>query len=539
MESTTLEGVVTRTGFVRSAVTGWAVGIGVPAAVVRAPLVQALLPLGLAGAVLIGLAAAAAVGVARRIAGPVTALARQGATPDDLDLAEAHQVAEALRAADAERRTAEAALRESEGELRAARELSPQAPWTADAAGRLLTVSGRVGAATGASEAARLGEGWLSVVHPDDAAHAAAAWAGAVGSGLPYDSTFRIRDRRRRGVFGREPVGGEDGGGEDGCGDDRDGEDKGGPGREAGWRWMRARASPLLGADGRPVRWYGTTEDVDDMVRAREALHDSESRLRALTVGLEARVEAEVKAREAAQAALHQSQRLEAVGKLAAGVAHDFNNVLQAIGGGLSLILRAPGDAGRVEKVAAMARDAVARGAGITGRMLALARRSDLQAGPVDAGPLLRDLQAVLLHTLGGGVAVEVEVEEDLPPLLADRGQLETVLINLATNARDAMPRGGTLRLSARQVGSRILVSASDTGTGMAPEVLARAREPFFTTKPPGAGTGLGLAMAHGFAEQSGGELRVESAPGQGTVVTLVLPMAGAAAVMHGGVAVS
>jgi signal transduction histidine kinase len=176
-----------------------------------------------------------------------------------------------------------------------------------------------------------------------------------------------------------------------------------------------------------------------------------------------------------------------------------------------------------------MARDAVDRGAAITGRMLSLARRADLQAGPVDAAELLDGLRAMLQHMLGAGIRIDVDVPPDLPPLLADRRQLETVLINLATNARDAMPRGGILRLSARTEGGQMLIEAADTGTGMAPDVLARAREPFFTTKPPGVGTGLGLALAHGFAEQSGGLLRISSTPEKGTVVALVLPVAATA----------
>jgi len=494
--STTLEGLVTYAGYVRSDVTGWTVGIGVPEKVVLAPLRRVLLPLAGIGALLTLLAAGAALAVARRIARPVSALARQDAAPEELDLIEAQQVAAALRAADAERRAAADALRASEAELRAARELSPQAPWTADGEGRLLTVSQRVGLTTGTPETTRLGDGWLDVLHPGDRAGAAAAWAHAVRTGAAYDTTFRVKG---------SPAS---------------------PGGGPSWRWMRARAAPLLGADGRPARWYGTTEDVDDRVRAQEALQVSEARLRLLTEDLEARVAAEVQAREAAQAALHQSQRLEALGKLATGVAHDFNNVLQAVGGSLSLILRSPADVPRVERVAAMAQDAVARGAAITGRMLSLSRRADLQAGPVDAAALLGDLQLVLQHTLGGGVQVQVDVPPGLPPLLADRGQLETVLINLATNARDAMPRGGTLRLSARMEQGRVLIEAADTGDGMAPDVLARAREPFFTTKPPGVGTGLGLALAHGFAEQSGGLLRIASTPSQGTVVTLVLPVA-------------
>ena len=508
--STTLEGVVTYSGFVRSEVTGWTVGIGVPETVVRAPLLRTLLPLAGVGGALALLAAFAALAVARRIARPVSALARRDAAPEELDLAEAQQVAAALRGADADRRAAEAALHGSEAELRAAREVSPQLHWTADADGRLLTVSRRVGQAAGIAAEARLGDGWLDVVHPDDQAAARGAWAHAVRTGLAYDATFRIRDR---------PA----------------------PSGTGAWRWMRARAAPQVGAGGRPIRWYGTTEDVDDRVRAQHALQVSESRLRQLTEDLEVRVADEVQAREAAQAALHQSQRMEALGKLASGVAHDFNNVLQAVGGSLSLILRAPGDAARVERVAAMARDAVERGAAITGRMLSLARRADLRAGPVDAAALLGDLQVVLQHSLGGGVRVEVDAPPGLPLLLADRGQLETVLINLATNARDAMPRGGTLCLSARAEDGRMLIEAADTGTGMAPDVLARAREPFFTTKPPGAGTGLGLALAHGFAEQSGGLLRISSRPGEGTVVTLVLPVAGpdaAPAAAHRAVAV-
>ncbi len=501
---TTLDGLVSYTASVTSAATGWSVGIAVPRSVVWAPLLRTLGPLAVAGALLTLLAAGLAVLVARRIARPVVALARLGAAPEELGLAEAQEVAAALHAADQERRLAEAALRDREAELQMARELSPLAPWTADAEGRLLAVSNRISGLTGTLEKARWGTGWLDVVHPEDRAAILAAWQHSVGTGQGYDHSFRIRQRAG--------AAGEDAAGKDGAGTD--------------WRWMRARAAPLLGADGRPTRWYGTTEDVDDRVRSRLALQVSEARLRVLTETLESQVLAEVAAREAVQAALHQSQRMEALGKLASGIAHDFNNVLQAVGGSLALILRAPADTARVQRMAALARDAVARGSAITGRMLSLARRADLHAGPVDASALLSDLQVVLDHTLGGGVRVEVDVPPGLPPLLADRGQLETVLINLATNARDAMPRGGTFLLSARLEDGAIRIEAADSGEGMAPDVLARAREPFYTTKPAGAGTGLGLALAHGFAEQSGGKLRIDSAPGHGTVVTLWLPLA-------------
>lgn len=265
--ATTLEGVVTYTGYTRSDVTGWMVGIGVPRAVVRALLLQVLLRLAAFGAALTLVGAGAAVVVARRIARPISALARQDEEPASLDLVEAQQVAAALQAADAERRTAEAALRASEAELRVARELSLQSPWTADADGMLLTVSRRLSVRTGTAEAARLGRGWLDVVHPDDRADAVAAWDGAVLSGQPFDQTFRTRSTRdTSGTVASGPAHGS----------------AGLPGAP-GWVWVRSRAAALLGPDGRPSRWYGTTEDVDDRVRAQLALQVSEARLRHLT----------------------------------------------------------------------------------------------------------------------------------------------------------------------------------------------------------------------------------------------------------------
>src|SRR3954453_21431287 len=171
------------------------------------------------------------------------------------------------------------------------------------------------------------------------------------------------------------------------------------------------------------------------------------------------------------------------------------------------------------------------QGAPITSRLLAFSRRGDLSAESVDAGKLLHDMAEILTHTLGGSVACAVDVPPGLPPLFADRGQLETVLVNLATNARDAMPSGGTLRLSADvemastglphpaglTPGLYVRIVVSDTGSGMDREVLARVTEPFFTTKEPGKGTGLGLAMAKGFVEQSGGSLSIDSVVGSGT----------------------
>ncbi|MCB4823293.1 response regulator [Roseicella aerolata] len=246
--------------------------------------------------------------------------------------------------------------------------------------------------------------------------------------------------------------------------------------------------------------------------------------------------------REAALEGLAHTQRMEALGRLAGGVAHDFNNVLQAVLGGAKLIARRPEDAAAVRRFASMISEAADRGASVTRRLLAFARRGELRAEIVDVVALLAGVREVLAHTLGAEIQVRLEADGLLPPVLADRGQLETVLVNLAVNGRDAMASrgGGTLTLSADpeeipvgkehaanlKPGRYLRLSVRDTGAGMDPATLARAAEPFFTTKPKSKGTGLGLAMAKGFAEQSGGAFRIESALGRGTIVTLWLPRA-------------
>jgi signal transduction histidine kinase/CheY-like chemotaxis protein len=252
-----------------------------------------------------------------------------------------------------------------------------------------------------------------------------------------------------------------------------------------------------------------------------------------------ARLLAEMAEHRATEADLRHAQKMEAVGQLAGGVAHDFNNVLQAVAGGAALIRRRAGDPAAVERLAGMVADAARRGESVTRRLLAFARRGELRAEALDLSELLGGLREVLAVTLGPAVQVEVDAPTGLPPILADRGQLETVLVNLATNARDAMPNGGRLALSAAAEsvgedegrrrpapGAYVRLVVADTGTGMDPGTLARASEPFFTTKPQGRGTGLGLPMAQGFAEGSGGALAIDSGPGRGTRVSIWLPVA-------------
>lgn len=242
-----------------------------------------------------------------------------------------------------------------------------------------------------------------------------------------------------------------------------------------------------------------------------------------------------------AQEALRQAQKLEAIGQLTGGIAHDFNNMLQGVAGGLEMARRRM-DAGRLEDAARYidaARDATGRAAGLTRRLLGFARQQRLDPRPVDPDALMRGMAEMLRRTLGPAIALELAVEDGCGFVTCDPNELESALLNLCINARDAMPDGGRLALSTRDCslsgadlegaaevapGPFVEIAVADTGSGMTPEVLDRVLEPFFTTKPLGQGTGLGLSQVYGFVRQSGGALRIESSPGRGTTVRLWLP---------------
>jgi PAS domain S-box-containing protein len=241
---------------------------------------------------------------------------------------------------------------------------------------------------------------------------------------------------------------------------------------------------------------------------------------------------------EASRAALVQSQKMEAVGTLVGGIAHDFNNLLAVVLGNLELLRkRLPEDA-KIKRLLDNTFDAAQRGASLTRRMLAFARRQDLKVAPVDLPELVRDMADLLQRSIGPMVRIETRFPLRLAPAYVDANQLELALLNLVVNARDAMPEGGTITVAGRgevvvsgaagglPPGDYVCLAVTDTGLGMDETTLARAVEPFYTTKEVGKGTGLGLSMVHGLAEQSGGQLTLTSRPGQGTTAEIWLPVA-------------
>lgn len=238
---------------------------------------------------------------------------------------------------------------------------------------------------------------------------------------------------------------------------------------------------------------------------------------------------------------LAHAQRLEAIGHLAGGLSHDFNNLLGVISCSLQMLeLECTGDE-RAHRLITDAHQAVSRGASLTGKLLGFVRGQQLLPCAIDAGPMLEQFGTLAQRLLGGDIHVEVVCAADTGALLADPATLEAALINLAINARDAMPGGGRLRLSARRIpappaargagkpAEYVMITVADTGTGMPKHVLERAFEPLYTTKAVGKGNGLGLTMVHGFAVRSGGHVRVNSVPGKGTRIDLCLPAASAA----------
>ena len=293
-------------------------------------------------------------------------------------------------------------------------------------------------------------------------------------------------------------------------------------------RWVARRGEIIR--EGAGYRLIGVIYDVT-------ATKQQEATLRELNDTLESRVEQEVEIRQKAEEALRQAQKMEAVGQLTGGIAHDFNNLLMAIMSSLTLLQkRLPADPA-VDRLIDNAMQGAERGAALTQRMLAFARRQDLSAERLMVPELVEGMRELVERTLGPAWSLDLAFPDDLPPVLADANQLEMAILNLTVNARDAMPGGGLIHIAAEQreaddagleglaAGSYIALSVVDTGEGMDADTLSKATEPFFTTKGVGKGTGLGLSMIHGLAKQLGGSFTLRSTLGQGTQATLWLPI--------------
>ncbi|WP_085317321.1 hybrid sensor histidine kinase/response regulator [Derxia lacustris] len=414
-------------------------------------------------------------------------------------------------------REAEDALRASEARLRTLIEGIPQLVWRAVGEGEWTWSSPQWTSFTGQSADDALGLGWLDAVHPDDRDNALAAWRMAAARD-GYETDFRLR----------HPANG-------------------------GWRWFQSRAKALRDARGRVIEWLGSSTGIDDQIRAREVLMRGSEQLEALvaerTADLSQALDTlreQAAERERAEAKLRQGDKLRAIGQLTGGIAHDFNNMLQGITSSLAMArLRLgqgrpadlPGYLDRAEKAAQ-------RAAALTYRLLAFARQQALKPEPVSFDTVARDMEDMIRRTVGPAVQVELKLADGAWLVMCDRNQLESALLNLCVNARDAMPDGGWLTVSTAELvlgggdveraddlepGRYASIAVSDTGAGMTPEVLAQVFEPFFTTKPLGRGTGLGLGLSqiYGFVKQSGGSVRISTEPGQGTTVRLLLPFHG------------
>jgi PAS domain S-box-containing protein len=318
--------------------------------------------------------------------------------------------------------------------------------------------------------------------------------------------------------------------------------------------WVDMRARTLKNLSGAVVQLVGVSSDITarkmseldrerlvaELAAEREALSD-------LTLTLENRVRertgeltVEISAREKAQEQLLQSQKMESIGQLTGGIAHDFNNLLTAVMGNLELLRKqSPGNA-RAQRLIDGAIQGAERGASLTQRMLAFARQQDLKTNSMDIASLLNGMHDLLERSLGPQIALRLNVSDGLPPAQVDANQVELAILNLAINARDAMPDGGSIEIRADQgqpdgvrnsaAGPYIRIQVRDTGSGMDAQTLKKAVEPFFSTKPLGKGTGLGLSMVHGLAVQLGGSLDLSSEIGKGTIATLWLPIATKAA---------
>ncbi|MFZ0269015.1 PAS domain-containing protein [Caulobacter sp.] len=391
------------------------------------------------------------------------------------------------------RRRAEEGLRESEARFRALANSAPVLMWISGEDGARVFVNDAYVAFAGVPYDEALVLDWRSRLHADDLKQILKAQI----AGEASRKAFSLQGRYRR----------------------IDGE----------MRWLKSFSQPRLGPGGEFIGFIGIAFDVTE---AKEA----EVKLTGLNELLADRVQEALSERDAAQAALTQSQKLEAIGQLTGGVAHDFNNLLTVIIGALDVLQRNPDDQKRRDRMLTAAQSAARRGEKLTQHLLAFARRQPLNPEICRIDAMIIDSESLLRRAVGEGVDLTLDLKAGGRATLTDSGQFEAALLNLVVNARDATPPGGKITIVSQGVdlaepqgvlpaGRYLRVAVTDTGAGMDAETLERAFEPFYTTKPVGKGTGLGLSQVYGFVRQSGGEVTITSEPGQGTTVAMLLPV--------------
>ena len=390
----------------------------------------------------------------------------------------------------------EALLRESEARFRAITNSIDQMIWSTRPDGFHDYYNKRWYEFTGVPEGSTDGEEWNGMFHPDDRDRAWETWSHSLETGDPYHIEYRLRHRS-----------GE-------------------------YRWVLGRAQAVRNEEGQITRWFGTCTDIQEIVDAREVLARSREELE---TAVRERTEEVMRIEEQ----LRQVQKMEAIGQLTGGIAHDFNNMLAVILGGLNLLerrlARGETDLGRYIDGA---KDGALRASALTQRLLAFSRRQPLEPKVIEPNRLVSGMTELLDRTLGEHIQVETVLTAGSWTVNADFSQLENALLNLAVNARDAMPTGGRLTIETANShiaedygkehdvlpGQYAMIAITDTGTGMDSDVVRNAFDPFFTTKAVGKGSGLGLSQVFGFVRQSGGHVKIYSELGHGTTVKIYLP---------------
>lgn len=418
-----------------------------------------------------------------------------------------------------ERAQRELEVAASNGRFRAAMDAVHGVLWTNSADGRMLGEQPGWAALTGQTFEEYQGYGWSKAVHPEDSLSSVDAWNAAVAAKSMFIHEHRVRRH------------------------------------DGNWRTFAIRALPIFGDDGEISEWVGVHTDIthqraaeaslrqqaEDLAAEVKSRERAELSLRELNEDLEARVIAEIAERRAAEVKLAQAQKMETVGKLTGGVAHDFNNLLQVISGNLQLLARDVVGSESAERRVSNAMAGVMRGSKLAAQLLAFGRRQALEPKVVNVTRFVRDMDDMLRRAIGEGIEVETVFAGGLWNTFIDPTQIENALLNLAINARDAMNGSGklTIELSNAHLdddyartheevtpGQYVMLAVSDTGCGMAPDILDKVFEPFFSTKAEGKGSGLGLSMVYGFVKQSGGHVKIYSEVSHGTTIKLYLPRA-------------